>query len=194
MNNRTRSLFMALLCCVITVAAFGQGVNITNGSINGQVTDSSGAVLPGVTVTATNADTGQTRSAVTDSKGEYSLNLLPPGRYRVDAELAGLGKTSAPNVTVLLGNDTRTDLKLAPQVSESITVSSVAPVIDTQRTGMAASVTNKQIQNLPLLGRDFRALASLTPGVSAGSFDTAITVPVPSPISWALATTAGSGS
>jgi hypothetical protein len=173
MNNRTRSLFMALLCCVITVAAFGQGVNITNGSINGQVTDSSGAVLPGVTVTATNADTGQTRSGVTDNKGEYSLNLLPPGRYRVDAELAGLGKTSAPNVTVLLGNDTRTDLKLAPQVSESITVSSVAPVIDTQRTGMAASVTNKQIQNLPLLGRDFRALASLTPGVSAGSFDTA---------------------
>jgi len=173
MNIRTRSLFVALLCCVITLAAFGQGVNITNGSINGQITDSSGGVLPGVTVTATNADTGQTRTAVTDSKGEYSLNLLPPGRYRVDAELAGLGKASSPNVTVLLGNDTRTDLKLAPQVAETITVSSVAPVIDTQRTGMAASVTNKQIQNLPLLGRDFRALASLTPGVSAGSFDTA---------------------
>ncbi|HXH40932.1 MAG TPA: carboxypeptidase regulatory-like domain-containing protein [Thermoanaerobaculia bacterium] len=173
LRNRTRTTFMALLCCVMTLAAFGQGVNITSGSINGQITDSSGGVLPGVTVTATNADTGQTRTAVTDNKGEYTLNLLPPGRYRVDAELSGLGKTSSPNVTVLLGNDTKLDLKLAPQVSETITVSGVAPVIDTQRTGMAASVTNKQIQNLPLLGRDFRALASLTPGVSAGSFDTA---------------------
>ncbi|HSY48669.1 MAG TPA: carboxypeptidase regulatory-like domain-containing protein [Thermoanaerobaculia bacterium] len=173
MYNRTRRLFMALLCCVITVAAFGQGVNITSGSINGQITDSSGGVLPGVTVTATNADTGQTRTTVTDNTGHYSLNLLPPGIYRVDAELSGLGKSSSPKVTVLLGNDTKTDLKLAPQVAESITVSSVAPVIDTQRTGMAESVTNKQIESLPLLGRDFRALASLTPGVSTGSFDTA---------------------
>ena len=154
MHSRTRSLFMALLCCVITVAAFGQG-NITSGSINGHITDSSGAALPGVSVTATNSDTGLSRTTVTENDGEYRFNLLPPGRYRVDAELSGLGKTSSPAVTVLLGNDTRTDLKLTPQVTESITVSGVAPVIDTQRTGMAASVTNKQIENLPLLGRDF---------------------------------------
>lgn len=172
-RSRIQILFMALLCCVITVAAFGQGVNITSGSINGHITDSTGGALPGVTVTATNADTGLNRNTVTDNSGEYHFNLLPPGRYRVDAELAGLGKTASPNVTVLLGNDTKADLRLAPQVSETITVSGVAPIIDTQRTGMAASVTNKQIQNLPLLGRDFRALASLTPGVSAGSFDTA---------------------
>ncbi len=173
MHSRTRSLFMALLCCVITLAAFGQGVNSTNGSINGHITDGSGAPLPGVTVTATNSETGLNRSDVTDGTGEYHFNLLPPGKYRIDAELSGLGKTSSPAVTVLLGNVTRADLKLTPQINESITVSGVAPVIDTQRSGMAASVTNKQIQNLPLLGRDFRSLASLTPGVSAGSFDTA---------------------
>jgi hypothetical protein len=172
MHIRTRSLFMALFCCVITVAAFGQ-VNITSGSISGHITDSTGAALPGVTVSTTNAETGLNRNTVSDSTGEYRFNLLPPGRYRVDAELAGLGKASSPSVTVLLGNDTRADIKIAPQVAESITVSAVAPIIDTQRTGMAASVTNKQIQSLPLLGRDFRALASLTPGISAGSFDTA---------------------
>ena len=172
LRNRTRSLFMALLCCVTTVAAFGQGGNITNGSISGHVMDGSGAPLPGVTVTAINSDTGLSRNDVTSVTGEYHLNLLPPGRYRVDAELAGLGKTRAPSVTVLLGNDTRTDLKLTQQVTETITVTAVAPIIDTQRTGMAAAVTNKQIENLPLLGRDFRALASLTPGVSTGSFDT----------------------
>jgi hypothetical protein len=162
---------MALLCIVITVAAFGQ-VNITSGSISGHVTDSSGGALPGVTVTAVNSETGLNRNTNTDNNGEYRFSLLPPGKYRVEAELSGLGKTASPSVTVLLGNDTRADLKIAPQVSESITVSAVAPVIDTQRTGMAASVTNKQIENLPLLGRDFRSLASLTPGVSAGSFDT----------------------
>jgi hypothetical protein len=162
---------MAMLCIAISLAVFGQ-VNITSGSINGHVTDGSGGALPGVTVTATNLDTGLNRNEVTDKDGMYRLNLLPPGRYRVDAELTGLGKATSPSVTVLLGNDTRTDLKITPQVSESITVSGVAPVIDTQRTGMAASVTNRQIENLPLLGRDFRSLASLTPGVSAGSFDT----------------------
>ncbi len=184
LRNRTQRLFMALLCCVITVAAFGQGGNITNGSISGHVIDGSGAPLPGVTVTATNIDTGLNRNDVTSGTGEYHLNLLPPGRYRVDAELAGLGKTRAPSVTVLLGNDTRTDLKLTQQVTETITVTAVAPIIDTQRTGMAAAVTNKQIENLPLLGRDFRALASLTPGVSAGSFDaTAITANGARPLS-----------
>jgi hypothetical protein len=163
---------MALMCSVIAVAGFSQGVNVTSGSINGHVTDSSGGALPGVTVTATNTETGLTRNTVSDNAGAYHFNLLPTGRYRVDAELSGLGKASLA-VTVLLGNDTRADLKISPQVTESITVSGVAPVIDTQRTGMAESVTNKQIENLPLLGRDFRSLAALTPGVSAGSFDTA---------------------
>jgi hypothetical protein len=173
---------MALLCCVITVAAFGQG-NITNGSINGHITDSSGAALPGVTVTAANAETGLNRAVVTGSDGEYRFNLLPPGKYHVDAELAGLGKASLSAVVVLLGNDTRADLKIAPQVTESITVSAVAPVIDTQRTGMAASVTNQQIQNLPLLGRDFRSLAALTPGISTASFDGSITANGARPLS-----------
>jgi hypothetical protein len=175
LRNRTRILFMTLLCCVIAMAAFSQGVNLTNGSITGHITDTTGAALPGVTVTATNAETGLTRNTVTDNTGEYRFNLLPPGRYRVEADLAGLGKASSPAVTVLLGNDTRADLKIAPQVAESITVSAVAPVIDTQRTGMASSVSNTQIQNLPLLGRDFRSLAALTPGISTASFDGAIT-------------------
>ncbi|HEX7420435.1 MAG TPA: TonB-dependent receptor, partial [Thermoanaerobaculia bacterium] len=170
MGNTTRRFLMAMLCCVITAAAFGQGVNFTSGSITGHITDSNSGALPGVTVTATNTETGLNRTAVTDSDGLYTFNLLPPGRYRVDAELVGLGKTSAPSVTVLLGNDTKTDLKLAPQLTEVITVSAVAPVIDTQRTGQATSVTNKQIEDLPLLGRDFRSLASLTPGVTVDAF------------------------
>jgi hypothetical protein len=125
--------------------------------------DSSGGVLPGVSVTATSLDTGLKRTVVSEKDGAYVINLLPPGRYRVDAELSGLGKASVGNLTVLLGNSTRADLKITPQISETVTVT--APIVDASRTGTAVSVTSEQIANLPLLGRDFRALASLTPGI-----------------------------
>ncbi|MEA2417601.1 MAG: hypothetical protein QOI58_4258 [Thermoanaerobaculia bacterium] len=175
MHSRIRCLFVAMLCIVMCTAAFAQSDSATSGSINGRITDSTGAGLPGVTVTATNLDTGLTRNRVTENTGDYTFTLLPPGRYRVDAELAGLGKAASPTLTVLLGNSTRADVKLAPQVSETITVTAGAPVIDTQRSGLAASVTNQQIENLPLLGRDFRSLAALTPGVGTASFDGAVT-------------------
>jgi len=165
MQSRTRFIFIALLLLCTAGAAFAQGVNSTTGSIAGKVTDSSGGALPGVTVTATNLGTGLTRDAVTESEGTYLLNLLPPGKYRVDAELAGLGKATNSSVNVLLGNATKADLQIAPQVSEQITVTAAAPVVDTSRTGTAASVTEQQIEDLPILTRDFRALAQLTPGV-----------------------------
>jgi outer membrane receptor protein involved in Fe transport len=161
----SRSLFAILLCAILATAAFGQTGNVTTGAINGRVTDSTGAGLPGVTITAVSLDTGLTRNVVTENDGAYVVNLLPPGRYRVDAELAGLGKSSATGINVLLGNSTKADLKLAPQVAETITVTAAAPVVDVTRTGTAVSVTNQQIENLPILGRDFRSLASLTPGV-----------------------------
>jgi hypothetical protein len=170
---RLRPMFAALLGTLfVCFAAFGQTVNYTTGSIAGRVSDDASAGLPGVTVTATNLDTGLTRTAFTDTNGGYDLSLLPPGNYKVLAELKGLGKADVPRTTVLLGATTRTDLKLTMKVSEAVTVTADRPIVDTTHTGMAQSVTNQQIDSLPLLGRDFRSLASLTPGVSAGSFDT----------------------
>src|SRR5664280_591226 len=164
--------FAALLSTLfVCFAAFGQTVNYTTGSIAGKVSDDAGAGVPGVTVTTTNLDTGQTRTTFTDKNGGYDLSLLPPGNYKVLAELKGLGKSDVPRVTVLLGNTTRTDMKLTMQVSEAVTVTAEKSIIDTTSAGMTQSVTNQQIDSLPLLGRDFRSLASLTPGVSAGSFD-----------------------
>ncbi|HEX7151912.1 MAG TPA: TonB-dependent receptor [Thermoanaerobaculia bacterium] len=168
MHSRIRSLFVALLAMLcIASGAFAQSVNVTTGAITGVVTDSSGAALPGVTVTATSPETGLTRNTVTESNGEYTFQLLQPGRYRVEAELAGLGTAARPNVQVLLGNTTRTDIVLNPQVSEQITVTAEAPVVDTEQSGLTATVTEQQIDNLPILGRDFRSLAELTPGVNA---------------------------
>jgi hypothetical protein len=172
MSIRVRPMFAALLSTLfVCFAAFGQTVNYTTGSIAGKVSDDAGAGVPGVTVTTTNLDTGQTRTTFTDKNGGFDLSLLPPGNYKVLAELKGLGKSDVPRVTVLLGNTTRTDLKLTMQVSEAVTVTAEKSIIDTTSAGMTQSVTNQQIESLPLLGRDFRSLASLTPGVSAGSFD-----------------------
>lgn len=172
---RSRFHFIALVAMFVSAAVFAQSVNITTGSVNGFVRDNTGAALPGVTVTATNVYTGLNRVTTTNNDGGYTINLLPPGTYRVEAELAGLGKANVSKVTVLLGNSTKTDLKIAPAVSETITVTAAAPIVDVQKSGMTASVTNQQIENLPILGRDFRSLAALTPGITLGSFDQAIT-------------------
>jgi hypothetical protein len=161
----TRSLFVALLCVVAALGVYAQSGNLTTGGVGGQVTDAGGAGLPGVTVTVTNLDTGLTRNAVTENDGTYAVNLLPPGNYKIVAELAGLGSATVPKSVVLLGNTTKTNIKLTPTVTESITITAAAPVVDTTRSGTATSVTEQQIENLPILARDFKSLASLTPGV-----------------------------
>ncbi|HEX7669871.1 MAG TPA: TonB-dependent receptor, partial [Polyangiaceae bacterium] len=177
-------MFAALLSTLfVCFAAFGQTLNYTTGSIAGKVSDDAGAGLPGVTVTATNLDTGLTRTAFTDGNGGYDLSLLPPGNYKVLAELKGLGTSDVPRTTVLLGSTTRTDLKLTMQKSEAVTVTADRPIIDTTHTGMTQSVTNQQIDSLPLLGRDFRSLATMSPGVSTAAFDGAVTANGARPLS-----------
>ena len=176
MSIRFRPMFAALLCtALVAVTAFAQSANYTTGGIAGKVRDKAGAGLPGVTVTATNPDTGQKRTTYTDNNGDYSFNLLTPGTYSVAAELQGLGKATVSHTTVLLGSTTRANLELVPQVSEEVSVSAAAPLIDTQQTGLTQSVTSRQIDTLPILGRDFRSLALLTPGVTGASYDGAIT-------------------
>src|SRR5512144_3335567 len=110
---------MAMLVCAWAVFAGVVGAQtVTTGGITGVVRDAQGGVLPGATVTVTSADTGLTRSAVTEQDGTFLVTLLPPGRYTVDAELTGFGKASVPNVDVLLGTATRADVAINPRLTE----------------------------------------------------------------------------
>jgi hypothetical protein len=163
--SRNRIL-QAVLCLIFLAGGLVAQTASTTGEINGSVTDNSGAVLPGVTVTATNIETGLSRTVVTESNGNYSIPLLPPGTYRVNAELAGLGEARRDSVRVLLGQAANIRFTLNPQIAEEITVTADSPVVDTTQSGATEAVTQEQISDLPILGRDFKDLVLLTPGVS----------------------------
>lgn len=160
-----RLIVAALAIALLGAARLSVAQTVTTGSITGVVRDTQGGALPGVTVTATNLDTGLTRESSTEGDGAFVIALLPPGHYKVDAELSGLGKASVPSVNVLLGNSTKADMSLQPQITEQVSVTATAPVVDVARPATAQSITSDQIANLPILGRDFRSLAVLTPGV-----------------------------
>ncbi len=159
-------ILQAVLCLIFIAGAVFAQTTTTTGEINGSVTDNSGAVLPGVTVTATNLETGLTRTVVTESNGNYSIPLLPPGNYRIQAELAGLGEARRESVRVLLGQASNIRFALSPRITEEITVTAESPLVDTTQSGATEAVTQEQISDLPILGRDFKDLVLLTPGVS----------------------------
>src|SRR5713226_6661807 len=137
-----------LICMLLTVSVYGQ---TTNGSIQGTVTDSSGATLSRATVTARNLDTGLTNSTVTTDAGLYSLPNLPPGRYSVKVEATGLKKYEREGVTVLTGSTVSLDIEMQiGSVTETITVNADASQLETATSDIGATVERSLVANLPL--------------------------------------------
>ena len=163
MSKRAHLRFLVLVVCLLTpIAAFAQ---LTTGSINGTITDDSGAALPGVTVTAKNVATGVARTAVTESDGSYAIPLLQPGTYDVTAELDGFAPAAARAIAVNLGVNVDVRLKLRVGVSESMTVTADAPLIETTKSEVSSVVNETYIENLPVNGRNFIDFVLTTPGV-----------------------------
>ncbi|MFL6247639.1 MAG: carboxypeptidase regulatory-like domain-containing protein, partial [Thermoanaerobaculia bacterium] len=160
-NIRFIYTFM-LLVALVPFSAFAQS---STGSISGKAVDDSGAALPGVTVTATSAATGATRTAVTNGTGQYELGLLAPGAYALTAELSGFQPLKFARLVVNVGTATTLDLKLKPGVAEEMTVMATAPVVETTRSEVSSVVNEKAIQNLPTNGRNFIDFVLTTPGV-----------------------------
>jgi Carboxypeptidase regulatory-like domain/TonB dependent receptor len=158
---RVRRALLLLLCLSIPVSMLAQS---STGSISGSITDDSSAALPGVTVTAENAATGATRTAVTNETGNYQIGLLPPGRYSVTANLDGF-QAVRQEITVNVGTNVTYDVKLRVGVSEAMTVTAAAPLIETDRTQVSSVVNETAIENLPVNGRNFIDFVLTTPGV-----------------------------
>ncbi len=137
------------------------------GQIEGSVVDSTGAVLPGATVTAVNEETGISRSAVTGAGGGYRLTALIPGAWSVTAELSGFSTVRNTGVVLMIQQTIIMDFELGlAQVEEMVTVTGAAPILDTRRSDVSTSVSDLQIQDLPVASRRWVDLALLTPGTS----------------------------
>src|SRR3954452_2959240 len=160
-------ILSALLSLSLTAPALAQS-QAANGAIEGTISDSSGGVLPGVTVTITNVDTGTERSVVTNDKGLYRAPLLPLGKYRVVAELQGFKKFQGNDIQLSVGQTAVVNASLSVgTVSETITVSGAdIPAVDVARIDIGHTMTDLEVHNLPLVARNPYNFALVQPGVT----------------------------
>jgi hypothetical protein len=162
-SRLVRSLLFSAILILFAAVAWGQ----TTGSIVGKATDPTGALVPDVTVKATNQATGFSREMRTNASGEYVLTLLPVGRYTVSGEKPGFELFRLADVTVSLNENLRVDVPLTMgKVAESISVvGSGAAEVETRSATLGKVVDEAKIVDLPLNGRNFLNLAVLQPGV-----------------------------
>src|SRR4051812_37858904 len=157
-------IFFACAISITTIQLFSQAVN---GTLVGTVTDSSGAVLSGSKITATEISTGIARVTETNASGNFTLANLPPGNYTVVAESTGFKKQSRPGLRVDVNSTVRADLTLQPgNVTETVEVTAAAPVLQTDRADVSQKIEEAQMAQLPIGGanRNFQNLLALVPG------------------------------
>lgn len=184
MCNRLLRLCLALFIgCLAALPVFGQ---VSTGQLSGTVTDPSGAVVSGATVTVIQKGTGTTRTVTTGDTGTYTVPLLPPGIYRVEATAANFQKTVLDGVPVRITENTVADLTLqVGDVSgEVIVVTAEGPLVRTDSSSQGRVIEERSLRQLPLPTRNFQQLLTLSAGTSAnitntsevGRGDTAINV------------------
>ncbi len=139
-------------------------------SVAGTVTDSTGGVLPGVTVTAVHKASGNTFTAVTDEKGEYLLAALRVGDYVLKAELPGFTTVTQDGLQLLVGQRATARLRMeVSTIQESVTVTGEAPLIDTTQSKLGGNIDPRQMEALPVNGRNWLELVQLAPGARGNS-------------------------
>ncbi len=158
-----RGLVIAFLACSVA-----SGQNVT-GTILGTVTDSAGGAIASATVTLTNDGTGQRRQLASDQQGGYVASFLPVGSWSVTVEREGFRRAAIKGIPLQVDQQARIDLTLEiGAVTQEISVQASAPLLQTENASLGDVVAGKQILTLPLNGRGFLQLATLTPGVSSG--------------------------
>src|SRR5689334_14042869 len=137
-------------------------------NLTGTIKDSSGGVLPGVSVTARNVATNETRSAVSETDGLYRITSVPRGTYEVKAELQGFKTLEKTGILLTVGETVRVDFTLeVGQVAETIQVQGQSPLVNTEEGRLSYLVDEKRVAELPLNGRNAFQLMELQPGASS---------------------------
>ena len=167
---RRSSLAVRVVLLIVSIIALTALVHAQYGaSLEGTVTDKSGAVVAGATVTITNQATGVSRNSVTGDSGFYRITGLPPGRYKVEVEAPSFKKSSTPNVDVLAETVNAANVILdTGSASETVSVTaSTTEELEAESANIGGTVTSQQAVDLPEFGRDPYTLLRVTPGVFA---------------------------
>ncbi len=148
--------FLAAFVAVMLLCV-GAGVaqTVSTAQLSGGVHDQTGAVVPGASVAVSDASKGFSRSTTSDGQGNYQFLLLPPGTYVVTATSAGFAKLTSGNVVLTVGEQAQLQLTLAVSGSDTISVTSGAELIETQRSSQSTTVDQERINNLPINGRNY---------------------------------------
>jgi Carboxypeptidase regulatory-like domain/TonB dependent receptor len=173
LSKSIRVLILALTVFLASVPAFSQTVT---GRILGTITDPTSAAIRGATVTITDTQRGTTRTLTTDDSGAYVAPNLQPGVYKVRAESKGFKTVERVNITLEVAQDVAIDLALPPgQATETVVVTEEIPLLNTTTSTLGGTLSNKEINELPLNGRNYENLLQLRPGVvryPGGGFST----------------------
>ena len=164
MREYQRFCISSVLLLVVPFCAGSLSAQIITGEVTGTVTDQSGAIVGGATVSAVCPDTNFTRNVTSGTAGEYRLSEMPPCIYKVSVSAQGF-KNTVRSVTVSVAQETKADFRLQlGERTETITVEAASPLVD-YSSGVNSEVDTKAIVDLPTEGRDFKSMLGLTPGV-----------------------------
>ncbi|HEX6694955.1 MAG TPA: TonB-dependent receptor [Longimicrobiales bacterium] len=169
MRNSTARVLLGCVLALFTFAGSASAQNATTtGQIRGTVTDPAGAPVVGANIVARNTATGQERGVLTERAGVYTIRLLPPGTYTVRTQMIGMAPMTTPDVRVAIGQTATVNFQLATQAIEieAVEGSSVRPPIDVADASVVQSVSRVEIEQLPVLGRDFTDFINLSGLVS----------------------------
>lgn len=163
----TRYAFRVLVFCTFVLAVSPLAFSQANGTFAGTVTDKTGSVISGAAVTITSQTTGLTRKASTDASGHYTIPLLPVSVYTIHVESSGFQPADQKNLNLQVNEQREVDFTLVPaSVTENVEVSATEVAVQTGDATLGQVITEQQVADLPLNGRDFVQLATLTPGTT----------------------------
>jgi len=175
-DGRVTAVSRFLFALTLALCASCALAQSTAGRILGTLTDQSGAAVAEATVVVTDTQRGTSRSVTTDDSGDYIVPDLQPGTYKVHAEAKGFKSIERPSVLVEVATDVRADFALQPgEVTETVTISEEVPLVNTTSATLGGTLSNKEINDLPLNGRNYENLLQLRPGVvryPGGGFST----------------------
>src|SRR5229473_2900580 len=165
MARRNSALLRTLVLASAVVFLGPVMLHAQDVTLTGTVTDATKLVLPGVTVTAVNVDSGNTFTGVTDASGAYVINAIRAGTYKLTVALPGFSTQRRDNLELQVSQRAVLNFSLAiSSLEETVTVQGSSPLVDFTRSQVAGVIDQKQIRELPLNGRNWMELALLAPG------------------------------